>query len=323
MRPLYSLTIRILRFDRLSASPSALLSLFSRACVSKPCTAIIFLMSFLLNAQEQYPKIYDSNSWNPIGFEEIAEKFKSVDVLIIGEEHDDKKGHEEKEKLIRFLSERVSFIISMEMFERDGQIVLNEYLAGLIDEKLFQSDSRLWNNYEDYKPIVLFAKANNIPILAANAPRRYVRMLSRNGLDEIYKFPKGSRKYFAPIYSIELYRQESYENKIFGSIAGHGGEKQAMKNMILAQNLWDATMTDSILKTIEKKRTKVLHINGRFHSDEYMGVTHRLTKLGLKVLTISMFVHRSSETPSQTQLKKYADIIYITGINKPVKEKGE
>ena len=48
----------------------------------------------------------------------------------------------------------------MEMFERDGQVVLNEYLAGLIDEKLFQSDCKLWNNYEDYKPIVLFAKEN-------------------------------------------------------------------------------------------------------------------------------------------------------------------
>jgi hypothetical protein len=36
-----------------------------------------------------------------------------------------------------------------------------------------------------------------------------------------------------------------------------------------------------------------------------------------------MFVHRSNEIPGQNQLKKYADIIYITGINIPNKEKGE
>lgn len=137
-----------------------------------------------------------------------------------------------------------------------------------------------------------------------------MRILSRNGLEEIYKFPPASRKLFAPIYTVERYRQESYENKIFGSIAGHTSEKLGMKNMILAQNLWDATMTDSILKTIEKKRTKVIHINGRFHSDEYMGVTHRLKEFGLRVLTISMFVHRSLESPNQTQLKN-TQILFI------------
>ena len=144
------------------------------------CASVAIFFSLTVSAQETYPKIYESNTWNPIGFEEIEEKFKSVDVILIGEEHDDKVGHAEKLKLIRFLSERQSFIISMEMFERDGQVVLNEYLVGLIDEKLFQSDCKLWNNYEDYKPIVLFAKENKIPILAANAPRRYVRILSRN-----------------------------------------------------------------------------------------------------------------------------------------------
>jgi uncharacterized iron-regulated protein len=282
--------------------------------------SILLLLSISLFAEENYPIIFDSKSWNQIGFEEIAEKFQSVDVILIGEEHDDKIGHAEKLKLIRFLSERQKFIISMEMFERDQQIVLNEFLSGLIDEKIFQTDIKLWNNFEDYKPIVLFAKENKIPILASNAPRRYVRMLSRNGLEELYRFPTLSKKLFAPIYMIEPYRQEAYENKIFGSIAGHTNEKLGMKNMILAQNLWDATMADSIAKSLDRKRAKIIHINGRFHSDEYMGVTHRLTQLGIKVLTISMFVQRTAESPNQNQLKKYADIIYITSKNTQNKE---
>lgn len=285
---------------------------------------ILFVFTSSLNSQEVFPKIYDAKTWNTIGYENIEEKFKSVDVIIIGEEHDDKKGHEEKVKLIQFLSERIPFVISLEMFERDQQIVLDEYMEGLIDEKTFQSEIKLWNNYEtDYKPIVLFAKDKKIPVIAANAPRRYVRSLSRNGLEAMYKFQKASKKFFAPIYTIELYRQDAYEEKIIGSIAGHGGDKQGFQNMILAQNLWDATMADSIRKTIDRKRTKIIHINGRFHSDEYMGVTHRLKALGLKVLTISMFIHRSNETPNQNQLKKYADVIYITGVSLTNKEKGE
>lgn len=282
--------------------------------------SLILILTLSLYAEENYPIIFDAKSWSQVGFEEIADRFQTVDVILIGEEHDDKIGHAEKLRLVRFLSERQKLIISMEMFERDQQIVLNEFLFGLIDEKIFQNDIKLWNNFEDYKPIVLFAKENKIPILASNAPRRYVRMLSRNGLEELYKFPTSSRKLFAPIYMIEPYRQEAYENKIFGSIAGHTNEKLGMKNMILAQNLWDATMADSIVKSLDKKRTKIIHINGRFHSDEYMGVTHRLTQLGIKVLTISMFVNRTADLPNQSQLKKYADIIYITSKSIPNKE---
>ncbi len=88
-----------------------------------PCLSmVIFFLSLTLNAQDTYPKIYDSTTWNLIGHEEIAEKFKSVDVILIGEEHDDKVGHAEKLKLIRFLSERQSFIISMEMLNETSKL---------------------------------------------------------------------------------------------------------------------------------------------------------------------------------------------------------
>ncbi|HNN78527.1 MAG TPA: ChaN family lipoprotein [Leptospiraceae bacterium] len=280
----------------------------------------ILLFTISLFGQEGYPKIFDSAAGKEISYESIAEKLNPVDVLIIGEEHDDKKGHEEKLKLIRYLSERFTFVISMEMFERDQQIILNEYLAGLIDDKIFQTDLKLWNNYDDYKPIVQYARENKISILAANAPRRYVRILARNGLEEMYKFPSLSRKFFAPIYTIEKYRQENYEHKIFGSLASHGKDTIGLKNMILAQNLWDATMADSILKVLDKKMTKIIHINGRFHSDEYMGVSHRLQQLGVKILTISMFQNRETENIELSHFKKFADIIYLTGSAIPKKE---
>lgn len=289
------------------------------------CRILVFSFFYLLLAiqivaENDFPKIYDSASLKEINFDDISEKLNHASVLILGEEHDDKKGHTEKLKLIRYLAERHNIVISMEMFERDQQTILNEYLAGLIDEKIFQTDLKLWTNYEDYKPIVLLAKENKIQILAANAPRRYVKILARHGLDELYKFPFRSRKYFAPIYMIEKYRQENYENKIFGSLAGHGKDTIDLKNMILAQNLWDATMTDSIVKFLDRKKTKIVHINGRFHSDEYMGISHRLMQLGIKVVTVSMFVFRSTETPDPNQFKKFGDIIYLTGTSSPQKE---
>ncbi len=72
----------------------------------------------------------------------------------------------------------------MEMFERDVQIVLDEYLKNYISESHFISSSRAWGNYKtDYRPLVEFAKQNKIDVVAANAPRRYVNMVSRLGKD--------------------------------------------------------------------------------------------------------------------------------------------
>jgi uncharacterized iron-regulated protein len=48
--------------------------------------------------------------------------------------------------------------LSMEMFQTDCQLVLNEYLAGLIREKNLITDARTWPNYKDYKPLVELAK---------------------------------------------------------------------------------------------------------------------------------------------------------------------
>jgi Tfp pilus assembly ATPase PilU len=50
--------------------------------------SILLLLSISLFAEENYPIIFDSKSWNQIGFEEIAEKFQSVDVILIGEIRD-------------------------------------------------------------------------------------------------------------------------------------------------------------------------------------------------------------------------------------------
>lgn len=261
-----------------------------------------------------YPKIFESKTWTEVTREDIQKKLEDADVLIIGEEHDDKEGHAEKLKLLQLFASSIKykFAISMEMLERDQQEIVNEYLSGFIDEKLFQSEMRLWQNYDsDYKPIVNFARDKRLAVIAANAPRRYTKMVSRRGLDYLYKLPQSSKDNIAPLYTIPAYVSSGYESKISAVLSSHS-QGTELKNMILAQYLWDATMADSIIKHIEATRQKIVHINGRFHSDEYYGVTHRLQLAGLKVLTISMFPLRGEKKLDNT-LSPLADVIYITG----------
>jgi uncharacterized iron-regulated protein len=275
----------------------------------------IFLIQKLSAEPIPYPIILETKTLKEIDLDFIKKEFQKHDVLVIGEEHDDKHGHKEKLKLIESIAKDHLIILLMEMFETDQQIVLNEFLNDSIDEKIFESEIKLWNNYSDYKPLVLFAKEKQIPILAANPPRRLVRILSRRGWSAIQNLPIESKNLLPTLYSVEAFIEDRYEKKISESLKGHA-DNSALKQMILAQHLWDASMSEKIYNAFYKTKKKIIHINGRFHSDERMGVVYRLEKMGIKVLTVSMYPEKNKP---RIEDKNLADIIYITGNKDNVK----
>src|SRR5687767_13445535 len=145
---------------------------------------MINIAAFGQTDQSKY-KIFDS-SGNPATFEHIINSIKASDVVFLGEQHDDTVAHWLQMQIFKsgfdkYRNER-KIVLSLEMFERDVQIVLDEYLKDLITEKKFLDDSRPWGNYKtDYRPLIEFAKENKLEVIAANAPRRYVNMVSRLG----------------------------------------------------------------------------------------------------------------------------------------------
>ena len=51
----------------------------------------------------------------------------------------------------------------MEMFERDNQIELSNYINGKINYEEFSQQARLWPNHKtDYEPLLQIAKASLI-----------------------------------------------------------------------------------------------------------------------------------------------------------------
>ena len=141
----------------------------------------------------------------PTDLDAIAAAMDTVQVVFVGEQHDDPIAHElqaalltEAYALARQQDRPVA--LSLEMFERDVQPILNEYLAGLITEQHFRDAARPWNNYEtDYRPLVEFAKAHDLPVVAANAPRRYVNRVSRLGPDALADLPPAALATLPPL----------------------------------------------------------------------------------------------------------------------------
>ena len=115
---------------------------------------------------------------------QVADELATRDVVYLGEIHDNVAGHQVYAELAKLLAERrPDFVLSMEMFERDVQGVVNDYLRGRIDEAAFLEHSRPWKNYaRDYRPLVELAHERNQDLIAGNLPRQVAgKVASKEG----------------------------------------------------------------------------------------------------------------------------------------------
>ena len=165
---------------------------------------------------------------NPVTLQKILETIGQNDVVFLGEQHDDAVGHYLEAEIFKQAVEKYGATrkvsLSMEMFERDLQVVVNEYLAGLISEKKFLDDSRPWGNYKtDYRPLVELAKEKKLDVIAANSPRRYVNMVSRNGRDALNALSTEAKTWLPPLPYAQA--SEAYSTK-FKALMGPSPEAQ-------------------------------------------------------------------------------------------------
>ncbi|MDB5007176.1 MAG: hypothetical protein JWP45_1569 [Mucilaginibacter sp.] len=275
--------------------------------------SIIPFFAYSQDTLASHYKTYSTSKQKQISLNDIAKEVDKADVLFFGEEHDDSTGHYLEYSLLKHLAEKFpgKVALSMEMFETDCQTVLDEYLNGLIREKDFIRDARAWPNYNDYRPLVEYAKANHIPVIAANAPGRYTSMVNRSGLVSLNRLSATGLTYLPPL-PIDTATGAYYE-KFFKIMGGH--EAMAGMQIYQAQNLWDATMGWSIARFLKKHaHYKILHLNGGFHSEEKLGAVAQLKKYApdVRILNIAAYADDSFINPDWNKFKQMGDYIILT-----------
>ena len=291
---------------------------------------LIFVNPLKAQLNENHYRIYAVAKGKEVTLQEIATDMKNHDVLFFGEEHNDSVTHFLQLEMLKVLHTLYGeqTVLSMEMFDRDVQTVMNEYLDNLIREKHFTKDARAWSNYRDYRPMVEFAKTNKLKVVCANAPTRYTNLAGRKGQSALASLPLATRAYYAPVpYDTA---SGGYYEKLMNLTHGPApaaGTDTAVKaapmpvmmmgnfNMILAQSLWDATMAYSIAEALKKnKDIKVMQVNGRFHSDEGFGAVTQLRKYRPKVRTLVISATSDDQFPDidWSQYKSQGDYIIIT-----------
>lgn len=191
--------------------------------------------------------------------------------------------------------------LSMEFFERDQQFALDAYLAGVTDEAGFKrAAGRTDSNYPPgHRAMVEAAKTRGVPVIAANAPRIYVRYAGRQPYERLASLSAEQRRLFRIPDSLPTGRYRKDYDQIMdkphvfppAEPKPETPEEKAtrLENGFRSQSLWDWTMGESVVRAVDAGRGPVVHVVGRFHSDFAGGLVEAIGKLrpGTRVVTIS------------------------------------
>ena len=289
-------------------------------------------------ATEAHYRAFDSKG-RPVRVEEIVAALDKADVLFVGETHDDPVAHLLEAELLRRADEtfgpssqkRRSLALSLEMFERDAQTVLDEYAGGLISERHFLLSSRPWSNYPtDYRPLVEYAREHHLPIIAANAPARYVSRVSGLGPDSLRVLSAAAKAWLPPLPFPRA--SEAYASKFNRFMQGAAGDMpqtpqpagstaQPQANphggahLLEAQTLRDASMAYAIADYLKQnKDALVVEVNGTFHSEEHLGVPEQLAHYRPKARVVVVTILSDEGFPNfdAGRLGKLGDFVIIT-----------
>ena len=272
---------------------------------------LIFVIFFLITSIigfSQEKKAYQlfNKKGKKVDYGKLLIAAEKAQVVLFGEYHNNAISHWLELELTKDLADKNKIILGAEMIEADNQKQLDQFLKGEINQKQLDSTARLWPNYKtDYKPLVEFAKENNIPFIATNIPRRFASLVSKKGFEGLENLTLVEKTWIAPlpiVYDSEL---PGYVNmmKMMGD--------HASPNMPKAQAIKDATMAYFIQKNL-KEKSIFIHFNGTYHSDNFEGIYWYLKKAApnLEILTIATIEQKELKKISTEDYNK-ADYILV------------
>lgn len=273
---------------------------------------------------------------SPTPWQAMIADAATADVVVIGEQHGHPTGLPMMARLWTDLIPKAQAAghtpaLALEFIERDHQLALDDYLAGLIDEETFRTrTARTDTNYPAaHRDMVEAARAANLPVIAANAPRRYVRMARTEGYDRLRAMTPAQRATFVipdPLTTgqyrdrfFDLFRQMMAGGQgASGKEAAAdqaGPDESALNTQIEAfyrsQQVWDATMADSVARAVRAGHRPVVLVIGQFHSDYTGGTIDMIDRAlqGERIVTISMV---DANEPAVSDIDR-ADYLLMVG----------
>jgi len=199
-------------------------------------------------------------------------------VVLVGETHNRFDHHLQQLAILRGLHQRnPNIALGVEWFQLPAQPHLDDFVAGRISEAEMLERTGYFDrwrfDYRLYRPVILYAKENGIPIVALNAAVEITNRISEVGVagltpDEKAKVPDIDRS------------NTAYAEHLKQFFAQHpGGEKRSFDRFLDVQLTWDETMADTAARYLrENPGRRMVVMAGSGHIANRWGIPDRLQR---------------------------------------------
>ena len=265
---------RLASIKHFSLAPCLLVTAGCTTSLDLPKTASGVVQTATVPASPWAPSglpMFDGENGRTSTWADLMDRIAAARVIVLGEEHDDEVAHRFQLAVVeQTIATWPDTAVALEMVERDQQAALDAYLAGESTRSAFLETVRSSEKSRERfttssLPIIDAAAAMNAPVIAANAPRRFVTMARLEGWDALEARDGDERALFVIPDSIH---QGAYRRRLEDLMQENGVEPttERIDAVLRAQQVWDSTMADSTLQALDGA-TKVILIVGRFHGD--------------------------------------------------------
>ena len=281
-------------------------------------------------------RIVATSSGATVSLRALGDAMQAADVVFLGEQHDDPATHALQLAVLDEAARRGRAVaLSLEMFERDVQGSLDEYLVGRLAEQDFLAGARPWERYAtDYRPSVVYARSRGWPVIASNVPRRLASLVSRGGLAALESMPAADRALVARDLRCP---KDRYYDRFIATVGSHGpaptppapgasasppappadsASRAMAERFYAAQCVKDETMAETIVRAAAglPSGTLVVHYNGAFHSDYKQGTVERVVRResSLRPLVVSFVPVPDPNAADLASVRERGDFVVFT-----------
>jgi uncharacterized iron-regulated protein len=223
----------------------------------------------------------DGSNLEELPQEELSEFLMDFDYILVGESHTNKCDHLIQARIIeQAVAAGMDPAVGLEMVSLENQPTLDAFNRGALIA--YEMDDALnwretWgHDFKGYLPIFEALERNTVPVYALNIPRRVLKSVGEEGLDNVSPADKA----FLPSRVIEPLPEQREE--LEQSFNLHKQMNVAMGDLdgfLLSQSLWDTTMAESAVRLRKELKRPIIILAGSGHVAYGWGIAHRLETL--------------------------------------------
>jgi uncharacterized iron-regulated protein len=265
--------------------------------------------------------ILDTKTVEVISYNTLMSELARPRFIYVGETHVSGEDHRVQLKIVQGLyAQNRSLILAMEMFPREVQPILDQYINGSISEEVFLKEANWDQNwgypFALYRAILTWAREQQIRIIGLNAPREIVSKISQSGLSSltVSERDRVARDFHLNDQAHREYIRQQFHHHPKGHISD-------FDTFLEAQLAWEETMAETLAETATSSppQVQIIVLIGKGHISDRVGVP-RLTyeRSEQDYRTVAPI---PVDFPDRTADPNIADFVWITDRSEPVHRK--